>query len=445
MQRMQGRRGSEGDAGLGEARLDHEGLEKTRETLPLASEATEETCQTSRTSSLELHHEPRPSASQGSTPTTAETEVDTGQQQRDEKLHRWLERKERLRRKKEESAACGGGPGTYGVFLRAAYGSQDKQVVDMKSICADHGLPISSVMLLGCGSFGRVFCGQMTAAVYGLEAGERVAIKMVRERFKCSSATQKWTEREIQTMMIPRHEHLVHLFKAFEDKASPVLCMEYCPGGSLHEAVHGRPRAYVPSALQRLKLALDIARGMAHLHSHSVLHRDLKPSNVLLLERLDSDACCPHAKVSDFGLARFLQDHDNEDGGVKSVLTIDVGSPVYMAPELCSIEGEESAERMYDLKADVYSYAILCNEMLTEKHPFEDFPKNGRARLALAVVTGKRPSQKEVPDDTPSELLSVIQDGWATDPCDRPDFEAINTTLGNCYEVLADVGPPAGA
>ena len=45
-----------------------------------------------------------------------------------------------------------------------------------------------------------------------------------------------------------------------------------------------------------LPIALDIANGMAYLHSRNVIHRDLKPSNILLTQ--DN-----RAKVADFGMS----------------------------------------------------------------------------------------------------------------------------------------------
>lgn len=57
-----------------------------------------------------------------------------------------------------------------------------------------------------------------------------------------------------------------------------------------------------PSQPQLLRIAADIAVGMAYLHGRGVVHRDLKPSNVLV------DAMGV-VKLCDFGMARLVRQH----------------------------------------------------------------------------------------------------------------------------------------
>ena len=96
--------------------------------------------------------------------------------------------------------------------------------------------------------------------------------------------------------------------------SAPALVMEYMAGGSLRAALHAslvssssasssaaasskcsRPLTWP----QRMRIAADVAAGVAYLHEEGVIHRDLKSANVLL-----DDSTMPRAKVADFGLAR---------------------------------------------------------------------------------------------------------------------------------------------
>lgn len=73
-----------------------------------------------------------------------------------------------------------------------------------------------------------------------------------------------------------------------------------------------------------MQIALDAAKGLEYLHEHvspPVIHRDFKSSNILLDDNF-------HAKVSDFGLAKFGSD---KAGG--HVSTRILGTQGYVAPE----------------------------------------------------------------------------------------------------------------
>ena len=72
----------------------------------------------------------------------------------------------------------------------------------------------------------------------------------------------------------------------------PNLCIvaEFLPGGSVYDLLHtnkrlpaghtaGQLRLSAPLAL---RLAADVAAGMAYLHSQGIIHRDLKSANLLL-------------------------------------------------------------------------------------------------------------------------------------------------------------------
>lgn len=334
----------------------------------------------------------------------------------EEQKQRWLQRKERIRKKKE---LCGE---TYGNLVRNEYGS-DSREEQVRQICAQHGFQIRHVELLGSGSFARVWRGKLVHKLDNLPKGQKVAVKMTRERFSNSTSAKRWLEREVQTMMVARHENLVHLYKAFISQNSTFLCMEYCGGGTVHEAAHG-DLTFSLSTVQRVKILADIAEGLVFLHSHQIIHRDLKPSNVLIKSKLTGSDDTPHAKVCDFGLSRILAE------GAPSHQTMDVGSPVYRAPEINSLTNLVCS-RTYTVKADVYSYAITVNEVLTGKNPFEEH-RASASKLMLLVTKDTRPNDEGIPDDTPAALLDIMRRGWQMIPEERPDFAEIAAALQAC-------------
>jgi serine/threonine protein kinase len=105
-----------------------------------------------------------------------------------------------------------------------------------------------------------------------------------------------------------------------------MLVTEYVAGGVLEDALHPRGGSSSLGHLDRLKIAKDIAAGLTHIHSQSILHRDLKPANVLLA-KIDGGLV---AKVADVGLARTLHGARQH---MSAMTGGGAGTPQYMSPE----------------------------------------------------------------------------------------------------------------
>ncbi|GJS57909.1 integrin-linked protein kinase 1-like protein [Tanacetum coccineum] len=166
-----------------------------------------------------------------------------------------------------------------------------------------------------------------------------------------------------------------------------------------------------------LKFAMDIARGMNYLHENKpepIIHRDLEPSNIL---RADSG----HLKVADFGISELL----------KVTKTVKQGTNMsyhdttwrYVAPEVFRNED-------YDTKVDVFSFALILQEMIEGNQPF--FMKN-EDDVPKAYVANERP-----PFNAPSKsyahgLKELIEECWHEKPDARPTFREIITRLESTY------------
>jgi serine/threonine protein kinase len=98
-----------------------------------------------------------------------------------------------------------------------------------------------------------------------------------------------------------------------------------------------------------------------------------------------------------------------------------------MAPEVFEIAKNEIdsgavqlPEIAHPFKADVYSFALVCYEILTGKQPFE----GERMGELLKRITIDR-LRPELPEQCPTRLAFLIQRCWEHDPCERPDFPEI--------------------
>ncbi len=156
-----------------------------------------------------------------------------------------------------------------------------------------------------------------------------------------------------------------------------LLPLELAPMTDLYKQLHDNTLSDAKlSWTLRLKIALDVARGMHHLHSLTppLLHRDLRSPNVFLMS-LDEGADVI-AKVADFGLAQQLT--------TTSGITDRLATWQWMAPEAFAAVGDVS----YDERADVYSFAIVLWELSSRQHPFAEFGEMNVFKLKQAICKG---------------------------------------------------------
>jgi len=106
----------------------------------------------------------------------------------------------------------------------------------------------------------------------------------------------------------------------------------------------------------RLLIAYDIAQAVKYLHQKNIIFRDLKPQNIGFDVRGD-------VKIFDFGLALELFPRQQMDNGLYLLLGGNVGTAVYIAPEVAK-------NQPYNLSADIYSFGILLWQICNLKNPF---------------------------------------------------------------------------
>jgi len=213
---------------------------------------------------------------------------------------------------------------------------------------------------------------------------------------------------EVQIMTDLRHPHVVLFMGAVTTPPNMCIIMEYMTMGSLYDILHNEKISDdILKPSKRLKMALQVARGMNYLHSSNIIHRDLKSLNLLL----DEDW---NIKISDFGLTKFRShltkkevDEDNR-----------VGSIYWTAPEVLE------DPLAFSKQSDVYSYGIILWELATRKDPFD-----GMAPTAVAVGVLRDKLTPVIPDNLDESISMLMQNCWAHDPIDRPDFGEIISRL----------------
>ncbi|GLJ05198.1 hypothetical protein SUGI_0013460 [Cryptomeria japonica] len=169
---------------------------------------------------------------------------------------------------------------------------------------------------------------------------------------------------------------------------------------------------------------LQISRGMEYLHSQKIMHMDLKAANVLI-----QPSSVPEFRYQGYGRIK-LCDFGHASLRLYSFRCSDwaKGTSYWRAPEVFEypqegLEIEAEPLKEYTYKADVYSFAMTCYEILTGKQPFEGvLPKH----VFRKIVQGERPS---LPSSCPLILADYIRKCWDTDPRRRPCFAQVSNFL----------------
>ena len=213
-----------------------------------------------------------------------------------------------------------------------------------------------STSYLGEGGFGCVYKGwidetTLAPARPGATNAMMVAIKKLKK--ESFQGHREWLT-EVTYLGDLHHENLVKLVGYCSDSDSnKLLVYEYMPRGSLENHLFRRGSQPPLPWSTRVSVAVDVARGLAFLHSRDVIFRDLKSSNVLL-------GPDHRAKLSDFGLARA-----GPTGGKSHVSTRVVGTRGYAAPEYVAT-GHLSA------KSDVYGFGVVLLELMTGRRALDE-------------------------------------------------------------------------
>ena len=209
---------------------------------------------------------------------------------------------------------------------------------------------------LGDGAMGEVFLATMGGMGGARVAAKRPSDEVVSILMRGGEGARgrfiELSKEYINLAKVGKHPHVLRFFGVGLFDGVPYLVTELAEGGSLQEKIE----AGDATDATKIKWALDVARGMSHIHSEGFIHRDLKPDNVLL----KGDG---HVAVADLGITREAPSMDSASpfsgtstmmGGGKGegkTMTRDVGTDGYMAPE---IPGQD-----YKNKVDVWSFGIL--------------------------------------------------------------------------------------
>jgi serine/threonine protein kinase len=250
--------------------------------------------------------------------------------------------------------------------------------------------------------------------------GRQVAIKTIISGFAGDPDLLKRFYREGQSTGGLQHPNIVTVYDLGEQDGNPYLVMEYLEGDTLDSLIASR-RAL--SLLDKLRIIVDVCRGLNYAHERGVTHRDIKPSNIMVLKN-------GSLKIVDFGIAQIGDGRLTRTGAI-------VGSIFYMAPE--QVNGQKG-----DSRVDIFSLGVVLYQLLTSALPFEG--DSTAATLMNIIHASPRPLGDYI-DRYPAELDAIVLRALAKDPAQRyqtaddlgADLDRVGKALqGGLIEKLLD-------
>ena len=234
--------------------------------------------------------------------------------------------------------------------------------------------PYRLIRELGSGGMGSVWLAQRSDMLQG----RQVALKLPHGAWKRAGLAERMArEREILATL--EHPNIARLYDAgVAADGQPWLALEFVEG----ERIDAYCRRLALPVRDRVRLALQVVRAVAHAHGRLVVHRDIKPGNVLVTEKGADKAGTAEVKLLDFGIAKLV-----EQGSVEATeLTQAAGAaftPEYASPE--QVLGEPLTTA-----SDVYSLGVLLFELLADQRPYR-LAGRSRAALEAAISQGALP------------------------------------------------------
>jgi len=264
--------------------------------------------------------------------------------------------------------------------------------------------------LIGHGGMGQVFKG-----VHRM-MGRECAVKVLPLHKATPEAVNNFM-REIRLQAQLDHPNLVRAYDAGVDGKVHYLVTEFIPGMDLRKLV----RSQGPLTQQQAaSVVLQAARGLAEAHTRGLIHRDVKPGNILVTPE-------GIAKVSDLGLAGFMEEADRDPRAGKIVGTAD-----YLSPE------QINNPREITTVSDIYSLGCTLYYAVCGKVPYPGGTARDKARRHREETPWH---PRRFNPELHEEFVDVIADMMEKDPSRR--IQSCEEVVARLEQWAGDLGPIA--
>ena len=245
--------------------------------------------------------------------------------------------------------------------------------------------------VLGSGGMGTV------VLAFDARLQRHVAIKRIHAGRQMNPLARERLRREASAAATLNHPAVVQVYDILEEATGEAIVMEYVEGRTLAQMLARGP---LP-VQQAVRIARQVAEGLAAAHALGLIHRDLKTQNVMV-------TASGQAKILDFGLAKRLNPSADDDS-----LTEDgalVGTRHVMSPE-------QAKGGTVDVRSDLFSLGVLIYEICTGRSPFRG---DDRGRTLERVIAEEPTPPETLNPAVPGPLAALVRELLEKDPARRP-------------------------
>lgn len=215
---------------------------------------------------------------------------------------------------------------------------------------------------------------------------------------------------ELDSLSQIRHPNIIQFFGACTHQKPFIILLEYMTNGNLDAHIHHMSFEHKKCILN------DITNGLSYLHNRQprcVIHRDLKPTNILLNENF-------RAKIADFGLSVFQQNHNDS-----FLMTGETGTYRYMAPEVIM-------HKEYNSSVDIWSFGMIMYYMFYHM-PFENL-------TTTSIISSVTSPYYKLHFSKTTELSNIISKCTDWIPTNRPQSLNLHFLLENIQPMKRNFG-----
>jgi tetratricopeptide (TPR) repeat protein len=245
------------------------------------------------------------------------------------------------------------------------------------------------------------------------ELGVAVAIKVIRPAAQSDATAARDLEQRFKRELVlarqVTHKYVVRIHDLGEIDGIKYLTMPFVEGETLAEMLRRAGTLPVPRAL---RIARQVAQGLAAAHEKGVVHRDLKPENIMIeapstmtaLNQPAPDAATTieprraidggDALIMDFGIARSV-----EHGSTQTVAGSVIGTLEYMAPE-------QAQGAKVDQRADQYAFGLILYDMLVGRQRVGE--RDNPMTELLSRLSSPPPSPRTLKPTLPEALDRLV-------------------------------------